>query len=236
MHEINRDGTKGLDVAGFSVGVVRARCVAVRGRQPHRRLPPSLGAALPRLTKLDLANNKLSDWAAVEPLKGLASLKHLVLEANNVAKNKDYRTRLFEWLPALVSLDGTNKDGEEVDDEDDEEDEDDEDEEDEYEDEEEDGDEVRMMMRTMKGGDDGDEDDDDGEEEGEEESTDNKRKRSSDDLDDDDDDVDAPHQKSNSHVSPYVDISSSATILLRFCLLSWRRIHRNVSIYPSIYL
>jgi len=89
----------------------------------------------PSLTHLSLSGNKLKDIEALQPLAQLKNLRSLDLFNCEVTTEKDYRTKVFELLPQLSYLDGTDKAGKENEEEESEE-EDGEDGEEDYEDDE----------------------------------------------------------------------------------------------------
>jgi len=66
----------------------------------------------------------------------LKELRSLDLLDCPVTNEEEYRSRVFEWMPSLLSLDGLDRDGQEVDSEEDGEDEEEEDDEEDDEDEE----------------------------------------------------------------------------------------------------
>ncbi|KAJ3106129.1 hypothetical protein HDU97_006946 [Phlyctochytrium planicorne] len=88
--------------------------------------------SLPALKTLDLSNNRIAEIQELRHLKALPSLQHLGLLENKVSSSKNFRNQVFSMFDKLISLDGTNKDGEEIVDSEDE-DPDDDGEEDEYE-------------------------------------------------------------------------------------------------------
>lgn len=74
---------------------------------------------LSALEKLYLGGNQIPDLDSLEPLKKLSKLEWLDLEGNPVTKLPGYTDKVFEMLPALMVLDGCNRDGEELPDNDD---------------------------------------------------------------------------------------------------------------------
>ena len=74
---------------------------------------------LEALEKLYLGGNQIPDLESLDPLKKLAKLEWLDLEGNPVTKVADYNKKVFDMLPALIVLDGCNRDGEELPDADD---------------------------------------------------------------------------------------------------------------------
>jgi len=136
----------------------------------------------PKLSHLNLSDNKIKDLEALEPLKSFDSLTHLDLFNNDICNAEDYRSKVFKMLPNLKYLDDVdangvensededdgvvaqNGDGGESDDDDDEDDEGEEEEE--SEDEEEDGPGLAAIYNDVL---DDDEDGEDFDEEGEEE-------------------------------------------------------------------
>lgn len=115
------------------------------------------------ITTLALGGNKIKDLESLEPLKELPNLKNLDLVNCEVTNIDDYRNKVFELLPTLEYLDGTDRNEEEADDEEDEDDEDgeeangdvdegeDDDEDDEEGSEEEDGDDVGLSYLQKSG-------------------------------------------------------------------------------------
>jgi len=55
---------------------------------------------------LKISNNKISDIKDLDSLKGFGKLIKLDLGDNEVCEADDYRTKVFETLPALMVLDG----------------------------------------------------------------------------------------------------------------------------------
>lgn len=117
----------------------------------------------PNLTHLSLSGNKIKDLDSLHPLAKLVNLKCLDLFNCEVTTEKDYRSKVFQLIPQLKFLDGTDKDGkeemEESDDDDVDEDEDDLDE-DGFEDEEED---EECLEDGLEGTEEDEEEDEDGE-------------------------------------------------------------------------
>jgi hypothetical protein len=74
---------------------------------------------LSALEKLYLGGNQIPDLESLDPLKKLSKLEWLDLEGNPVTKVPGYTEKVFEMLPALMVLDGCNRDGEELPDNDD---------------------------------------------------------------------------------------------------------------------
>lgn len=66
------------------------------------------------LHTLKFQENKVADFAELEAIKELA-LCNISLEGNPIAEKDGYRERVFEIFSFLESLDGKNKEGEEVD-------------------------------------------------------------------------------------------------------------------------
>ncbi|CAK9302621.1 unnamed protein product [Gordionus sp. m RMFG-2023] len=117
----------------------------------------------PRLVRLNLAGNNISDFSAIQPLKNLKDLISLDLFNCGIQHKDGFRDKIFELIPGLQYLDGydrDNKDESESDldplNDDDEDDDDDEEEEDPDFDDDEDDDEDHPLH---------DEDDDDEDEE-----------------------------------------------------------------------
>ena len=69
-------------------------------------------AVVSSLSVLDLRDNNISTYTQLEPLKRLHNLKRLYLRSspnsscNTVCEKEDYKQRVLEYLPHLVSLDG----------------------------------------------------------------------------------------------------------------------------------
>ena len=69
-------------------------------------------SALSSLNVLDLRDNSISTFTQLEPLKRLYNLKRLYLRSssnsncNTVCEEDDFKHRILEYLPQLVSLDG----------------------------------------------------------------------------------------------------------------------------------
>ena len=67
---------------------------------------------LSSLNVLDLRDNSISTFTQLEPLKRLYNLKRLYLRSssnsncNTVCEEDDFKQRILEYLPQLVSLDG----------------------------------------------------------------------------------------------------------------------------------
>ena len=112
----------------------------------------------PKLYKIKLEHNLIDN---LDNLKCLANynIKKLNLEGNPVAKTENYREQLFELIPSLTSIDGKDRNGNEVEStiyggEDEEEEEDDDVD---YEE----GEEEGELSEEEDEGDDGDEDEED---------------------------------------------------------------------------
>lgn len=71
------------------------------------RIGPNLGAALPKVETLGLANNKLANLPDLDPLAQLPALLRLNLHGNPVTKKPDYRHYVIGRLPKLKLLDGS---------------------------------------------------------------------------------------------------------------------------------
>merc|ERR1712226_1608597 len=148
----------------------------------------------PNLTHLSLSGNKIKDLDSLHPLAKLVNLKCLDLFNCEVTTEKDYRSKVFQLIPQLKFLDGTDKDGkeemEESDDDDVDEDEDDLDE-DGFEDEEED---EECLEDGLEGTEEDEEEDEDGggQVDGFEDEEDFEDEDDYEEDDDDDDDDDGP--------------------------------------------
>ncbi|ODM92721.1 Acidic leucine-rich nuclear phosphoprotein 32 family member A [Orchesella cincta] len=66
-----------------------------------------------KLTVLNLSNNKIKDLTALQDLRPLANLRVLDLYRNDVTGEADYRDKVFDMLPQLTYLDGSDKGGKE---------------------------------------------------------------------------------------------------------------------------
>merc|ERR1712203_1177579 len=122
----------------------------------------------PKLSHLNLSNNKLKDLEAIEPLKSFEALTHLDLFNNDICNIEDYRTKVFKLLPNLKFLDDADAD---------------------------DNDEEESDDEGANGAEEGDEDDgedDDDEVEGEEDEDDSDELSDEEDDDDIDDEDDQP--------------------------------------------
>ncbi|KAF9981473.1 hypothetical protein BGZ65_003895, partial [Modicella reniformis] len=71
-------------------------------------------ADLQSLVRLDLSGNLISNLDVLKPLVALGNLQHLMLAENDVAED-DYSDYVFEILPQLISVDGFDRDGTEID-------------------------------------------------------------------------------------------------------------------------
>ena len=75
------------------------------------------------IMQINLENNKISDIEEFKHLAGLETLVSLMVEGNPIAKETNYREKLFKIITSLQVIDGLNSKGEEVDfDEDDDDD------------------------------------------------------------------------------------------------------------------
>lgn len=77
----------------------------------------------PKLSHLNLSNNKIKDLEALEPLKSFDSLTHLDLFNNDICNTEDYRSKVFKMLPNLKYLDDADADLNEAEDSEDDDDE-----------------------------------------------------------------------------------------------------------------
>uniref|UniRef100_A0A8C5EVG1 Acidic leucine-rich nuclear phosphoprotein 32 family member n=1 Tax=Gouania willdenowi TaxID=441366 RepID=A0A8C5EVG1_GOUWI len=144
----------------------------------------------PVLSSLNLSGNKIKELSSLQPLQRLHSLRSLKLLSCDITMMSEYRTKVKELLPQLVSLDNQphSDHGEEDEDEDEEGDSlpgDEDDDDDDDDDEEEVG-----LSYLMKEGIQDEEDDGDYEEEEEDDEEDGgeKRKRGEEEEEDDEDD------------------------------------------------
>ncbi|KAG0362909.1 hypothetical protein BC939DRAFT_131353 [Gamsiella multidivaricata] len=72
-------------------------------------------ADLQNLVRLDLSGNKISNMNVLQPLDALENLAHILLVDNEIAKADNYRDAVFEILPQLITIDGLDRDGTELD-------------------------------------------------------------------------------------------------------------------------
>ncbi|KAF9968777.1 hypothetical protein BGZ70_007663 [Mortierella alpina] len=77
-------------------------------------------ADLQSLVRLDLRGNRISDVSVLQPLDALENLQHLSVADNEIANQENYRNSVFDVLPQLITVDGLDRDGEELDIDDDE--------------------------------------------------------------------------------------------------------------------
>ncbi|KAF9289524.1 hypothetical protein BGZ68_009214 [Mortierella alpina] len=77
-------------------------------------------ADLQSLVRLDLSGNKISDVDVLEPLVALENLQYLSVAENEIAGQENYRDAIFDVLPQLITVDGLDRDGTELDIDDDE--------------------------------------------------------------------------------------------------------------------
>lgn len=68
----------------------------------------------PKLQHLNISGNRIKDFDALEPLKEFTELHNLDLYNCEVTKLEDYRQKVFNLLPNLISLDGYDRDEKEV--------------------------------------------------------------------------------------------------------------------------
>jgi hypothetical protein len=68
----------------------------------------------PNMYKIKVGENPIKSIDVFKPLAE-TNLRKVELEGTDAAKNKNYRDELFKILNNLVTIDGLNKDGEEVD-------------------------------------------------------------------------------------------------------------------------
>ena len=66
---------------------------------------------LTSLQSLSLANNKISDFAQLEPLKSIPNLVQLDLSECEIADKEDYRKNIFKLLEKLHILDNLDEEG-----------------------------------------------------------------------------------------------------------------------------
>ncbi|KAF8978831.1 hypothetical protein BGZ46_006093 [Entomortierella lignicola] len=71
-------------------------------------------ADLQKLALLDLSGNNISDVSVLEPLVELENLQHLLLAENEIASKEKYRDDVFYILPQLITVDGLDRDGTEI--------------------------------------------------------------------------------------------------------------------------
>ncbi|KAF9194841.1 hypothetical protein BGZ51_007061 [Haplosporangium sp. Z 767] len=77
-------------------------------------------ADLQNLVRLDLSGNQITDVSVLAPLDALGNLQHLSLAENEVANQENYRDEVFDILPQLITVDGLDRDGTELEVDDDE--------------------------------------------------------------------------------------------------------------------
>ena len=68
-------------------------------------------AGLSSLQSLSLANNQISEYSHLEPLKAIPNLVQLDLSECAVADKADYRKKVFEMLDKLHILDNLDEEG-----------------------------------------------------------------------------------------------------------------------------
>ena len=67
--------------------------------------------ALSSLQSLSLANNKISDFKQLEPLKSITNLVQLDLSECPISENPEYRKKVFSMLEKLHILDNLDEEG-----------------------------------------------------------------------------------------------------------------------------
>ncbi|KAF9945990.1 hypothetical protein BGZ72_000788 [Mortierella alpina] len=77
-------------------------------------------ADLQSLVRLDLCGNRISEVSVLQPLDALENLQHLSVAENEIANHENYREDVFDVLPQLITVDGLDRDGTELDIDDDE--------------------------------------------------------------------------------------------------------------------
>jgi len=192
IQELNLDNTRATQIEGLtdeytaleSLSLIKIGLTSLKGfpKLPNlqrlelgdNRISHGLNVLkdCPKLSHLNLSNNKIKDLEALEPLKSFDKLTHLDLFNNDICNTEDYRSKVFKMLPNLKYLDDADADLNEAEDSDeDEEDDDDDDDDDDEEEDEEDAADPQNGATAA----DSDEDDDDaadnaGEEDEEDES------------------------------------------------------------------
>jgi len=66
---------------------------------------------VPRLTVLNLGNNRIKDLETLEPLKELPDLRSLDLYRNEITQIEDYRDKIFALLPGINFVDSVDREG-----------------------------------------------------------------------------------------------------------------------------
>jgi len=133
IQELNLDNCRSTSIVGLSeeyrnleiLSLINVGLTALKGLpslQELRKLELSdnrISAGLdnlsrtPNLTHLSLSGNKIKDLDSLQPLEKLVNLKCLDLFNCEVTTEKDYRSKVFQLIPQLKFLDGTDKDGKE---------------------------------------------------------------------------------------------------------------------------
>ena len=67
----------------------------------------------PKLYKIKLDNNKIESLDLLKKLKGL-SLEKISIKGNPFINNNNYKNEIFNFFPKLISIDGKNIKGEEI--------------------------------------------------------------------------------------------------------------------------
>ncbi|KAG0298495.1 hypothetical protein BGZ98_000180 [Dissophora globulifera] len=92
----------------------RLRSLILSDNQLSQTFNALADANLQSLVLLDLSANKISDVSVLEPLDALGNLQHLLLAENSLAEEENYRDAVFEVLPQLITVDGLDRDGTEI--------------------------------------------------------------------------------------------------------------------------
>jgi len=62
----------------------------------------------PNITRLEISNNEFTSFDKLKPLDQLQQLQHLHLYANPFSNSPNYRTKVFQIVKKLSTLDGMN--------------------------------------------------------------------------------------------------------------------------------
>lgn len=135
VSELNLDNVRAIQIEGLSdeytsletLSLINVGLTTLKGfpKLPElrrlelgeNRISNSLVALkdCPKLSHLNLSNNKIKDLEALEPLKSFESLTHLDLFNNEICNMDDYRSKIFKLLPGLKYLDDADADENEED-------------------------------------------------------------------------------------------------------------------------
>jgi len=62
----------------------------------------------PNITRLEISNNEFTSFDQLKPLDQLQQLQHLHFYANHFSNSPNYRTKVFQIVKKLSTLDGMN--------------------------------------------------------------------------------------------------------------------------------